>query len=162
VTVTDITKDLESRTMTITAEFDAPPDRVWQVWSDPRQLERWWGPPTHPATVIDHELTPGGKVTYFMTGPEGDKYRGWWKVVAVDAPTRLEFQDGFADDAGNPNPDLPITATRVTLSALGASSTRMQIESLFPSLQAMEQVLAMGMEEGIKAALGQIDPMLAE
>ena len=115
MTVTSVHKDPEALTMTITAEFDAPVERVWQLWEDPRQLERWWGPPTYPATVVDHDLTPGGTVTYFMTGPEGDKSRGWWRVLAVDAPRRLEFEDGFADDAGNPNPDMPTMTIRVAL-----------------------------------------------
>ena len=75
MTVTSVHKDPEALTMTITAEFDAPVEQVWQMWADPRQLERWWGPPTYPATVVDHDLTPGGRVTYFMTGPEGDKPR---------------------------------------------------------------------------------------
>ena len=51
MTVTNVHKDPEALTMTITAEFDAPVERVWQLWADPRQLERWWGPPTYPATV---------------------------------------------------------------------------------------------------------------
>src|SRR5436853_623354 len=78
-------------------------ERAWQLWADPRQLERWWGPPTYPATVVDHDLSPGGRVTYFMTGPEGDKAGGWWEVAAVDPPRRLEFTDGFADGNGEPN-----------------------------------------------------------
>jgi uncharacterized protein YndB with AHSA1/START domain len=101
VTVTTVKKDPETRTLTISAQFDAPVARVWQVWDDPRQLERWSGPPTYPATVLDHDLTPGGSVTYLMTGPGGDKHRGWWRVIAVDAPHRLEFEDGFADDAAD-------------------------------------------------------------
>jgi uncharacterized protein YndB with AHSA1/START domain len=104
VPVTSIEKNPENRTMTITAEFTAPADRVWQVWDDPRQLERWWGPPTYPATVLDHDLSPGGTVNYLMTGPEGDKHRGWWRVLSVDPPHRLEFEDGFADDAGKATP----------------------------------------------------------
>jgi hypothetical protein len=51
MTVMAVQKDPQNLTMTLTAEFDAPPMRVWQLWSDPRQLERWWGPPTYPATV---------------------------------------------------------------------------------------------------------------
>ncbi len=47
-----------ARTMTLEAEFDASPERVWQLWADPRQLERWWGPPTYPATVTTHDLRP--------------------------------------------------------------------------------------------------------
>ena len=62
MTVTNILKDAESLTMTINATFDAPVERVWQVWNDPRQLERWWGPPTYPATVVDHDFSPGGTV----------------------------------------------------------------------------------------------------
>ena len=106
------------------------------------------------------DLTPGGTVTYFMTGPEGDKHRGWWRVLALDPPHRLEFEDGFADDAGNPNPELPVTVTRVMLDEQ-AGGTRMEIVSTFPSPEAMEQMLAMGMEEGVTAALGQIDGLLA-
>jgi uncharacterized protein YndB with AHSA1/START domain len=45
MTVTDIRKDPKARTMTLDAEFQATPERVWQLWADPRQLERWWGPP---------------------------------------------------------------------------------------------------------------------
>lgn len=160
MTVTNLVKDPENLTMTITSEFDAPVERVWEVWSDPRKLERWWGPPSHPATVVDHDLVPDGKVTYFMTAPEGDKYHGWWRVVAVDAPERLEFEDGFADDSGEPNLDMPTTTTVVTLDQTG-SGTRMTIESTFPSTEAMEQMLEMGMEEGIQQALGQIDDILA-
>ena len=160
MSVTNIEKDTEARTMTITASWDAPPSRVWQLWADPRQLERWWGPPTYPATVEEHDLSPGGSVTYFMTGPEGDKARGWWRVIAAEEPHRLEFDDGFADDAGEPNPNMPVTRSRVSIEQDGGGS-RMTIESTFPSTEAMEQMLAMGMEEGITEALNQIDAILA-
>jgi len=90
VTVTDVRKDTTALTMTINCEWDAPIERVWQLWADPRQLERWWGPPTYPATVVDHDLTPGGRVNYYMTGPDGDQPRGWWRVIAVDPPHRAD------------------------------------------------------------------------
>ncbi len=161
MTVTSVHKDPEAMTMTITAEFDAPIGRVWQLWANPRQLERWWGPPTYPATVVDHDLTPGGRVTYFMTGPDGDQPRGWWRVLTVAAPHRLEFEDGFADDAGDPNPDMPVMIIRVTLNEQPNGGTRMAIETIFPSPEAMEQIVTMGMEEGMSAAIGQIDELLA-
>ena len=63
MSVTDVRKDLDALTMTMTAEFAAPIDRVWQVWENPRLLERWWGPPTHPATFVDHDLSPVGACT---------------------------------------------------------------------------------------------------
>lgn len=159
--VKNVRKDPEALTMTVTAEFDAPVARVWQVWEDPRQLEQWWGPPTHPATVVEHDLTPGGKVSYYMTGPDGDRFPGWWRILSVDAPRRLEVEDGFADDDGNPHDDMPTTSMTVTLEERPGGGTVMAIESKFPSLEAMEQLTAMGMEEGITSALAQIDDLLA-
>jgi uncharacterized protein YndB with AHSA1/START domain len=160
MTVTNVHKDPERLTMTITAEFDAGIERVWQLWDDPRQLERWWGPPTYPATVVDHDLTPGGSVSYFMTGPEGNKSRGWWRVRAVEAPRMLEFEDGFADDAGDPNPDMPTVTIRVSIDEQPGGGTRMAVETTFPSLETMEQMVTMGMEEGMTLAIGQIEALL--
>jgi uncharacterized protein YndB with AHSA1/START domain len=162
MTVTDVRKDLDARTMTFVSEFDAPVERAWQLWADPRLLERWWGPPTYPATFKDHDLTPGGSVTYVMTGPEGDQHGGWWRVIRVDPPTGLEFEDGFSDDAGNPNLDLPTTTAKVTLEERPGGGTRMTICSTFPSVEALEQMAEMGMEEGLTQALGQIEAILAE
>jgi uncharacterized protein YndB with AHSA1/START domain len=162
MTVTAVRKNSEALTMTADAEFDASAERVWQLWADPRQLARWWGPPTYPATVDSHDLRPGGRVEYHMTGPKGDQPRGYWEIVEANEPRSLVFRDGFANEDGTPNTDLPTTQVRVTIEDIGGGRTRMSIESAFPSAEAMEQLLAMGMEEGLKQALGQIDAILAE
>jgi uncharacterized protein YndB with AHSA1/START domain len=149
MTVISVVKDADARTMTIIARFDAPIGRVWRIWSDPRQLERWWGPPPYTATVTQHDLVPGGTVTYTMTGPEGERHGGWWRVRAVHPPHGLEFEDGFADGDGNPTPDTPTGLIRVALS-----------ETTWASDEAMEQILAMGTDAGMTAAVGQIDELL--
>jgi uncharacterized protein YndB with AHSA1/START domain len=159
--VTDVKKDLDALTMTIAAEFDAPAERVWQIWADPRQLERWWGPPSHPATFTDHDLSPGGRVAYYMTAPDGERFHGWWQVEEVDPPTRLRFEDGFADADGKPNEEMPTTIATVTLSE-SEGRTTMAIESRFASREAMEKILEMGTEQGMREALGQIDGLLAD
>ncbi len=162
MTVTAVRKDPDALTLTLTAEFDASPERVWQLWADPRQLERWWGPPTYPATFTRHDLAPGSRVEYHMTGPEGDQPRGYWDVLEVDPPRSLAFRDGFANEDGSPNEELPQTIARVTIADIGGGRTRMSIESVFPSAEAMEQIVAMGVEEGLTQAVGQIDAILAE
>ncbi len=163
MTVTAVRKDPHTRTMTLEAEFSASPERVWQLWADPRQLERWWGPPTYPATFTRHDLAPGSRVEYYMTGPEGDRPHGYWEVVEAEAPHRLVFRDGFANGDGTPNPDQSlITAMRVRIEDLGHGRTRMSIESVFQSSEAMERILSMGMQEGLTQAVGQIDALLAE
>ena len=162
MTVNAVRKDPEALAMTLDAEFDATPERVWQLWADPRQLERWWGPPAYPATVDSHDLRSGGRVEYHITGPEGDQPRGYWEIDEADPPRSLVFRDGFANDDGTPNSDLPSTESRVRIEEIGDGRTRMSIISIFPSRVAMEQILAMGMEEGLTQAVGQIDAILAE
>jgi uncharacterized protein YndB with AHSA1/START domain len=161
MTVISTHKDAEALTMTFVAEFDAPVDRVWQVWEDPRRLERWWGPPTWPATFEQHDFTVGGGSRYYMTGPDGQKSRGWWRITAIEAPHRLEFDDGFADENGEPDPTMAPAHAAVTLEATG-TGTRMVTVSTFTSAEHLEQMVAMGMEEGLRLAMGQIDALLAD
>ncbi len=161
MTVVRIEKDVEALTMKFFAEFDASVDRVWQLWKDPRQLERWWGPPTYPATFEKHDFRVGGRSAYYMTGPEGEKPRGWWRITAIEEPTRFEFDDGFADDDGNPVEALGIVHGVVALDATGGK-TRLTSLSRFESAEQLEQMMEMGMEEGMREAIGQIDAILAE
>ena len=161
MTVVSSHTDPEALTLTFVAEFDASVERVWQLWEDPRQLERWWGPPIWPATFDRHDFVPGGESRYYMTGPDGERARGWWVTTAIHSPERLEFDDGFADDNGEPTGDLGATHAVVTLEQFDAR-TRMTIFSTFESADQLQKMMEMGMEEGMREALGQIDSLLAE
>jgi uncharacterized protein YndB with AHSA1/START domain len=157
--VTDVKKDLDALTMTITAQFDAGAERIWELWSDPRQLERWWGPPSYPATFVEHDLSPGARSAYFMTGPEGQKHHGWWQIMEVEPPNRLRIEDGFGDD-GQPNEDMPGPSSATVTITEADGVTTMSIESKFASREHIEEMLEMGMEQGMVEALGQIDGLL--
>ena len=163
MTVTAVRKDPDSLTMTLDAEFEATPERVWQLWADPRQLERWWGPPSYPATFTAHDFRVGGRSEYYMTGPEGRTTPiGFWEILELDPPRRMSIKDGFADTDGAAG-DLPGPgAMNVTIEPIGEGRTRMSIENVFPNAAAMEQLLAMGQEEGMTEAVGQIAAILAE
>ncbi|MFC4062347.1 SRPBCC domain-containing protein [Planomonospora corallina] len=160
MTVISSHKDTEALTLTFVAEFDAGIERVWQVWQDPRLLERWWGPPTWPATFEQHDFTVGGWSHYYMTGPEGQRSHGWWTITTIDAPHRLEFDDGFADENGKPLDPEDVTHGVVTLEPTG-TGTRMTTVSTFTSVEQLERMADMGMEEGMRLAMGQIDDVLA-
>ncbi len=158
--VTDVTQHPDSHSFVVTGEFAATTERLWQVWADPRQLERWWGPETHPATVTEHDLTPGGIVEYHMTGPHGEVFPGGWEVVSVEEPHRLELRDFFADADGNRVDSAPVSTMTVEITETDAAS-RMVMTSVYASAQALQTVLDMGMEEGIRSAAGQLDALLA-
>ena len=159
--VTDVQHDLDALTLTITADFAAPVERGWEVYADPRQLERVWGPPGYPATFVDHDLVPGGRMNYYMTSPEGEKYYAYWEIVEVHEPTRFDFKDGFAsDDSFARNPDMPEAANTYNFSAT-SSGTRATFIGSYSSAEALQKVLDMGVVEGSTLAINQIDDLLA-
>ena len=161
MTVTAVRRDPKRLSLTVEAEFEASVERIWQLWADPRKLERWWGPATYPATFTKHDLAPGSRVEYHMTGPAGEQPHGYWDVLAVEPPRRILLRDACAAD-GTPYTDMPVNTIRVAIEELAQGRTRMSIENVFPSTEAMEQVLAMGTEEGQSQAVSQIDAILAE
>ena len=159
--VSSVEKDLDQLTITIVADFTAPLRRLWDAYTDPRQIERFWGPPTYPAKFLRHDALTGGRSVYSMTGPEGDTHYGCWEWTSAEAPHSFEVIDRFADAAGVPNTDLP--ATRMDFSFEETSGgSRLSTTSRFDSLEQMQQLLEMGMLEGTLEATAQIDQVLAD
>ena len=159
--VTRVHTDPEQLTLTIVAEFDAPVRRLWDAYMDPRQLERFWGPPQWPATFTRHDAFPGGMSDYCMTGPDGSRACGYWEWLAVDEGRSFEVLDGFSQPDGSPATELPVTRVVSAFSDTGSGS-RLETTSYFPSLADLERLLDMGMREGTRAAMGQIDAVLAD
>lgn len=159
--ITSVEKDLDALTMTVTADFPVPVSRLWDAYADPRQLERFWGPEGWPATFTRHDMTPGGRSEYYMTGPDGERSAGYWEYLAVEPGRSFEVRDGFAGPDGAPDPALPAMRMTYTFQESGAGA-RLVTTTTFGSLEELEKVLSMGMEEGLTSAMGQIDSMLAE
>ncbi|WP_102158886.1 SRPBCC family protein [Zhihengliuella halotolerans] len=159
--ITTIDKDVDALTLTVVADFPAPVRRLWDAYQDPRQLEKFWGPPSYPATFTRHDAYPGGLTTYYMTGPEGDTHGGYWEWLAIDAPNSFEVLDGFLTDDGEPNLDLPRIRMTFVFEATDTGS-RMTTTSHFASRENLEELVAMGMMEGMKEAMGQIDAVIAD
>ena len=151
--------DPESLTLTLVAEFDATPEQLWGVWEDPKKLQRWWGPPTWPATFTRHDFVVGGESRYHMTGPDGETSRGYWQMHEIEWPSRIEFANGLAGSDGEPAPDVAPMSGSMRLEAVG-NRTKMTVVSRFVDLEQMELMIGMGMSEGMTLAIGQIDAVV--
>lgn len=159
--ITSVTRDPESLTMTVVADFSAGLRRLWEVYVDPRQLERFWGPPEYPATFTRHDVAVGGRSLYRMTGPNGETHGGYWEWLAIDPQKNFEVRDGFASVDGQPNEGMPSMRMRFVFEETEAGS-RVTTTTYFASIEDLEQVIGMGMEEGMRAAMGQMDAVLAD
>jgi uncharacterized protein YndB with AHSA1/START domain len=147
--------------MTVVADFKAPLRRLWDAYTDPRQIEKFWGPPEWPATFTRHDACPGGRTEYAMHGPDGQVSHGYWEWVSVNAPHAFEVRDGFAGEDGANNTDMPSMVMRFEFSST-ATGSRLVTTTQFHSAAELEQLLGMGMEEGMRQAMGQIDAVLAD
>jgi uncharacterized protein YndB with AHSA1/START domain len=156
VPIIDVIKDPDHLTLTVVAEFPVPQQRLWDAWADPRQLERFWGPPFAPATFTHHDFRVGGRAEYFLTGPSGERWSGAWRFTAVDPIDSFEAQDG-EDNAEDEN----MPASMAFAFEATPTGSRMTSVIRFSSVEAMEQTVP-GMEEGLRAALPQLDAVLAE
>lgn len=157
--VTAVTTDPENLTMSLVADFTAPVDRLWSVFTDPRQLERFWGPPGWPARFATFELAPGGHARYVLTSPQGETSRGAWEFVSIDAPRGFEVLDSFTDEDGAPLDGFP--AMRMTFSFDATpEGSRLTNTTYFTSAEALDQVVEMGAVEGSTLAMNQLDAVL--
>ena len=158
--ITSLTSDTDALTLTVIGDYPVPVERLWNAYADPRQLEKFWGPETWPATFTRHDMKPGGRSEYHMTGPDGAMSRGWWRFLAVEKGRKFEVEDGFSDDEGRPNETMPTMRMVFTFEPTSSGSRVTSVTS-FPSLDAMQRLVDMGMIDGLRSAMGQLDAVLA-
>ena len=154
--LTSVTKDAAKLTLIVVGDYPVPQKRLWDAFADPRQLERFWGPPNWPATFTRHDFRVGGRAEYFLTGPKGEKWSGSWKFIAVNPISSFEARDG-EDNAEDPNMPASMKFTFETT----PTGSRITCVTWFESVEAMEQTIP-GMEAGLRAAMPQLDAVLAE
>ncbi|WP_336660476.1 SRPBCC family protein [Leucobacter sp. USHLN153] len=161
MSITSVNTDPEQLTLTVVADFNVPVQRLWDAYTDARQIERFWGPPEYPATFTRHDAEPGGVSNYVMVGPDGDRSAGYWEWQSVDAPRSFEVRDGFASEDGTPNTELPSMRMVFEFEETGGGS-RLTTTTHFNSREELEQLQQMGMEQGMQLAMGQIDAVVAD
>ncbi len=159
--ITDVISNAQDLTLSVIADYPVSVTRLWDAYADPRQLERFWGPVEWPATFTRHDMSVGGYSHYYMTGPDGTRSRGWFRFLAIDPYRSFEVEDGFADEQGVPNESMPTMRMIFTFEATDSGS-RFRSTTFFTSLESMETLVKMGMMEGMKSAMSQIDAMLED
>lgn len=159
--VTSVTSDPEALTITLVGDYPVTVERLWDAFSDPRQLERFWGPPQWPATFTRHDMVEGGRSQFTMTGPDGETSSGYWIFTKVDPGRAVEVIDGFAGPDGEPNDEMPSMSMRMEFAPTETGS-RYTVVTTFPDIAVMEQLAEMGMVEGATSAMAQMDEVLAD
>ena len=157
----------DTHDMVVTRRLDAPRERVWQAWSDPDQVMKWWGPQGFTSPMCRMDFREGGTTLVSMRSDQGWELVNSWAYRAIEPMERIEFVQGFADGDGNPltpadvglPPAIPEEVRHVlTFSAVDDATTELTVHEFgYPNEQIIE-VSRAGMEQ----VLDKLAAMLAE
>ena len=89
------TNDIEKRTLTLTRTFDAPRQLVWDAWTQPEHIAKWWGPRGMKTNIKKHDFKVGGDWEFVMPMPDGKEFISYGTYSQIDAPELLETSANF-------------------------------------------------------------------
>ena len=149
----------ETKTVLITAEFDAERDLVWDAYTKPELLDQWWAPKPFASRTKVMDFREGGRRFYAMVSPEGGERWAIQKYTSITPKTNFKLFNAFADE--NENPELPGSDWDLNFSEQGGTTT-VNISIYNESLERMEKLIEMGFKEGFTATLGSLKELLAK
>jgi uncharacterized protein YndB with AHSA1/START domain len=160
-TMTQISKDLKNKKITIKREFDAPVDLVWRAWTESELLDQWWAPKPWVAKTKSLKFKDGGSWLYAMMGPDGTNVWCIVEFTGVNQSKGFQATSSFCDENGNKNSEFPTMYWKNVFKAIG-TETLVEVEISFTKEADMEKIIAMGFEAGFTAALANLDELLAK
>jgi uncharacterized protein YndB with AHSA1/START domain len=148
----------EGREIVFTRVFDAPRELVFETWTKPEHLAHWWGPHGWSLTFCNLDLRPGGVWHYCFSSEAGQE--SWGRAVyrEISPPKRLVWVDTFSDPEGN------VTSQEMLMTATFEEQdgkTLMTLHTLFESPAHRDEIVGMGMIEGMNQTLDRLEELLA-
>jgi uncharacterized protein YndB with AHSA1/START domain len=147
-----------TRDLVLTRVFDAPPDLVFRMWTDPKHMAQWWGPHHFTNPVCEMDVRPGGAMRIDMTAPDGTVYPLVGTFQEVVAGKRLVFMAIAQDRDGNP---LLESLTTVTFEDLGGK-TKLTVDARAVGISPLAPQMLAGMEAGWTQSLERLEAITAQ
>ena len=153
----DFSVNKENKTVNINREFNAGLDRVWEAWTTPELLDRWWGPRPFVTKTKFMKFEVGGRRFFAMVSPEGQERWFLQKFTAISPKTNFKTYNTFADK--DENPELPGSDWDLNFSGQNGT-TKVSISIYNESLTRLEKMVEGGFREGFTLGLQQLDELL--
>lgn len=150
--------DKPTKTVTITAEFDATRDMVWDAYTKAELLDQWWAPKPFASRTKVMDFREGGRRFYAMVTPESRERWALQKYASITPKTNFTLFNTFAD--ADENPELPGSDWDLNFSEQNGA-TKVHISIYNESLERLERMIAMGFKEGTAATFENLKELLA-
>lgn len=133
----------------------APPDVVFEAWTQPEHLRRWWAPASRGVTLVtcDVDLRPGGAYRWVIGRGDTERYAFSGKYIEITPPSRLVYTQSFEPMPGE-------AVVTVTFTEKGGQ-TLLHAHELYPSKEALDAAVSSGMEDGARETLDLLDDLVA-
>ena len=143
---------VDDNTLSTSRLYAHPRERVWQAWTDPTEIGKWWGPNGFTTTTSEMDVRPGGKWRFVMHGPDGRDYENLASYTEVQKPVRLGYRHEGAGDTA----DILFEVT-VEFVEEAAGATRLEMRSVFATAAELRRVIEeFGAEEGARQTLERL------
>ena len=153
----DLVVDKETKTVFITRDFAAAVDLVWDAYTKPELLDRWWAPKPLMSRTKVMDFKVGGRRFYAMVMPDGVERWSVQKYTSITPKTNFKFFNAFADK--DEKPELPGSDWDLNFSGQG-ETTRVSISIYNESLERLERMVASGFMEGVAAQFSNLEELL--
>jgi uncharacterized protein YndB with AHSA1/START domain len=155
----DFLVDKQKNTLTVKREFVAKRQLVWDCYTKSELLDQWFAPKPFITKTKSMDFSEGGHWLYAMIDPEGKEYWGRMDYCTIHPIENYTAFDGFCDESGTLNPELPRASWDVVFIEASQHSYVHTLVS-YNSLQDLETVIQMGMQEGLTSTLQRLDELL--
>ncbi|MCB0280111.1 MAG: SRPBCC domain-containing protein [Calditrichaeota bacterium] len=152
--------DKEHSTVYVNHTFNAPQTDVWAAWTKAKILDQWWAPKPWRSVTKSMSFEVGGSRLYAMVGPNGEEHWSLADYTSITPKTNFKSLDGFCDDKGHLNPDMPRSKWNVDFIESNETTT-VQVEIKHDTLVDLEMHMKMGFKEGFTATLNELETILA-
>ena len=158
---TRVSKNLDEKSILVSRIFNAPLAAVWRAYTESEILDQWWGPEPWRAETKFMDFSEGGHWLYAMVGPDGTRHWARMNYKKIIPQTTINGEDGFCDENGNLNPDLPVNQW-VNQFTETDGHTRVDHTLTFETLEGLQTIVDMGFEAGISIGLDQLETLLSK
>ncbi|WP_020531174.1 SRPBCC family protein [Flexithrix dorotheae] len=145
--------------LTVTRTFQAPVNLVWRAWTEADLLDQWWAPKPWKSQTKSMNFKTGGQRLYAMVGPEGEEHWGLTTYNQIQTGHSFTGEDAFCDKEGIVNNSLPV-AQFDNQFLDEAANTTVIVTTKYASEEHLQQVIQMGMKEGLSMAYDNLDGVL--
>lgn len=158
---TTVVKDLKEKSILVAREFNANVANVWRCYTEAELLDQWWAPAPWRAETKTMKFEVGGFWLYAMVSPEGQKHWGIMNYKAIETFKNINLEDGFCDEEGALNKELPISKGTITFTSK-TNGTLVEFKMTYTTEGQLETIIEMGFEQGITACLEQLAGLLTK